>query len=36
MTGKNKSDWFTIEIIDENTSIISEYKHWEEYNTPQF
>ncbi len=30
MTDKNKSDWFTIERIDENTSIISEYKHWEE------
>ncbi len=30
MTGKNKTDWFTIEKIDENTSVISEYKHWEE------
>jgi len=30
MTHANKSDWFTIETIDENTSIISEYKHWEE------
>lgn len=24
------SDWFTIESIDENTHIISEYRHWEE------
>ncbi|MGE4434458.1 MAG: MBL fold metallo-hydrolase [Bacteroidales bacterium] len=24
------NDWFTIEVVDENTSIISEYKHWEE------
>ena len=24
------SDWFAIEHIDENTHIISEYKHWEE------
>ena len=23
-------DWFTIEQIDENTYIISEYRHWEE------
>jgi len=30
MTNNNKKDWFTIEKIDENTSIISEYKHWEE------
>jgi hypothetical protein len=30
MTGKNKTDWFSIEKIDENTSVISEYKHWEE------
>ena len=28
MTSSNKDDWFTIEIIDGNTSIISEYKHW--------
>jgi glyoxylase-like metal-dependent hydrolase (beta-lactamase superfamily II) len=27
---KNKKDWFTIEKIDNNTSVISEYKHWEE------
>ncbi len=26
----NITDWFTIEKIDDNTSIISEYKHWEE------
>ncbi len=25
-----KEKWFTIERIDENTSVISEYKHWEE------
>ena len=24
------SDWFTIDHIDENTHIISEYRHWEE------
>ncbi|MCI1779780.1 MAG: MBL fold metallo-hydrolase [Bacteroidales bacterium] len=24
------SDWFTIEKIDDNTHVISEYKHWEE------
>lgn len=24
------SDWFTIEHIDDNTHIISEYRHWEE------
>ncbi|WP_303919466.1 MBL fold metallo-hydrolase [Draconibacterium sediminis] len=30
MIHNNKVDWFTIEKIDENTSIISEYKHWEE------
>lgn len=30
MTNKNNNGWFTIEIIDENTSVISEYKHWEE------
>jgi len=24
------SDWFTIEKIDEDTHVISEYKHWEE------
>lgn len=24
------NDWFTIDHIDENTHIISEYKHWEE------
>ncbi len=24
------SDWFTIDKIDENTYIISEYRHWEE------
>ena len=23
-------DWFTIEVIDDNTFAISEYKHWEE------
>lgn len=23
-------DWFTIDHIDENTHIISEYRHWEE------
>ena len=23
-------DWFTIDTIDENTCIISEYRHWEE------
>jgi len=26
----NKENWFTIEEIDKNTSVISEYKHWEE------
>jgi len=26
----DKEQWFTIESIDENTSVISEYKHWEE------
>ena len=26
----DKENWFTIEKIDENTSVISEYKHWEE------
>lgn len=25
-----EENWFTIEKIDENTSVISEYKHWEE------
>lgn len=30
MKNNSNGDWFTIEIIDENTSIISEYKHWEE------
>jgi len=25
-----KESWFTVERIDENTSVISEYKHWEE------
>jgi glyoxylase-like metal-dependent hydrolase (beta-lactamase superfamily II) len=25
-----KDKWFTIERIDDNTSVISEYKHWEE------
>lgn len=25
-----KRDWFTIDKIDESTSIISEYRHWEE------
>lgn len=24
------SDWFTIEKIDDNTTVISEYKHWKE------
>jgi hypothetical protein len=24
------SDWFTIERIDKNTYVISEYRHWEE------
>ncbi len=24
------SDWFTIDTVDENTYIISEYRHWEE------
>lgn len=24
------SDWFTIETIDQNTHILSEYRHWEE------
>lgn len=24
------SDWFTIDTVDENTDIISEYRHWEE------
>ena len=23
-------DWFTIDQVDENTYIISEYQHWEE------
>ena len=23
-------DWFTIDTIDSNTFIISEYRHWEE------
>ncbi len=23
-------NWFTIDKIDENTYIISEYRHWEE------
>ncbi|MCL2577697.1 MAG: MBL fold metallo-hydrolase [Defluviitaleaceae bacterium] len=27
------SDWFTIEKIDENTHIISEYRHWEEMHS---
>lgn len=26
----NKEEWFTIEKIDDDTFIISEYKHWEE------
>lgn len=26
----DSSDWFTIEKIDGSTSVISEYKHWEE------
>ena len=30
MLSKKEDDWFTIENIDENTSVISEYKHWEE------
>ena len=30
MTNNRTKDWFTIEIVDENTSIISEYDHWEE------
>ncbi len=25
-----EAGWFTIEKIDEGTSVISEYKHWEE------
>ena len=24
------SDWFTVEKVDEDTYVISEYKHWEE------
>ncbi|MEG1861408.1 MAG: MBL fold metallo-hydrolase, partial [Bacteroidaceae bacterium] len=24
------NDWFTIDTIDKNTFIISEYRHWEE------
>ena len=24
------NDWFTVDLIDENTYAISEYKHWEE------
>ena len=27
---KDKEKWFTIEKIDDRTSVISEYKHWEE------
>ena len=27
---KDKENWFTIEEIDKNTFVISEYKHWEE------
>jgi len=27
---KNKEKWFTVEEIDDSTSVISEYKHWEE------
>ena len=23
-------DWFTLERIDEDTDILSEYRHWEE------
>ena len=29
MTSDN-AKWLTIERIDDNTSVISEYKHWEE------
>lgn len=27
---KRVNDWFTVEHIDDNTHIISEYRHWEE------
>ena len=27
---RESDDWFTIEKIDDNTAVISEYKHWEE------
>ncbi len=27
---KHKNDWFTLEQIDSDTFVISEYKHWEE------
>lgn len=27
---KNMNDWFTIDRIDADTYIISEYRHWEE------
>jgi len=30
MISINKRDWFTIEEIDNNTFVISEYGHWEE------
>lgn len=30
MINYKTNDWFTIEKIDDTTSIISEYKHWEE------
>lgn len=27
---KGKTDWFTVDQVDESTYIISEYRHWEE------
>jgi hypothetical protein len=30
LEGKAMDDWFTIEHIDGDTHIISEYRHWEE------
>lgn len=28
--GNRMKDWFTIDRVDEDTYIISEYRHWEE------
>lgn len=30
LANKEESDWYTVETIDEETFVISEYRHWEE------